>query len=70
MSRNLRTASVLSGFALAAGLSMPTVATAQDSSAVVHMKAGAGKAPVTGPTGKEGQSHDCRVRGSDEPPYR
>jgi type IV pilus secretin PilQ/predicted competence protein len=46
MSRNLRTASVLSGFALAAGLSMPVVATAQDSSAVAHMKAGAGKAPV------------------------
>ena len=46
MSRYLRTASVLSGFALAAGLSMPTAAMAQDSSAVAHMKVGAGKAPV------------------------
>jgi len=46
MSRNLRTASVLSGFALAAGLSMPSMAMAQDSSAIAHMKAGAGRAPV------------------------
>lgn len=46
MSRNLRTASVWSGFALAVGLGMPAVASAQDSSAIAHMKPGAGKAPV------------------------
>jgi len=47
MSRNLRsTASVLSGIALAAGLGMPGVAAAQDSSAIARMKPGAGKAPV------------------------
>lgn len=47
MSRNLRsTASVLSGIALAAGLGMPVVAAAQDSSAIARMKPGAGKAPI------------------------
>ena len=47
MSRNLRsTASVLGGIALAAGLGMPRAASAQDSSAIAHMKPGAGKAPV------------------------
>ncbi|HQF53996.1 MAG TPA: secretin N-terminal domain-containing protein [Fibrobacteria bacterium] len=47
MSRNLRsTASVLSGIALAAGLGMPGVVAAQDSSAISRMKPGAGKAPI------------------------
>lgn len=46
MSRKLRTASFLSGIALAAGLGMPVLASAQDSSAVAHMKSGAGRAPV------------------------
>lgn len=47
MSRNLRsTASLLSGFILAAGLGMPQAVSAQDSSAIAHMKPGAGKAPV------------------------
>lgn len=47
MSRNLRSsASVLSGIALAAVLGMSGTASAQDSSAIAHMKTGAGKAPV------------------------
>lgn len=45
MSRNPRFAATL-GIALAAGSLLPRAATAQDSAAIAHMKAGAGKAPV------------------------